>query len=154
MEISKDDLKKILSEYPQYDSILRELEKEMDKACKEVDDENLELKATQYTGMPHGSGVSNPTRDLALRRIEQKEKRLKRLRENHEEILCKRTIVEMFLESMTSVKREIIEMRHFSNFSWEEISNFLGLSRITCIRRHNAILEECLSVLQEDHHPD
>lgn len=90
------------------------------------------ISSPQYTGMPQGTGVSNPIEAFYLKREKLIEKLDKKKTQLQEEII----IVESFIDRITdSEVRAIARMRYIDNMKWEDIGDKLHMERTTCSKK-------------------
>ena len=90
-----------------------------------------EISSTELTGMPHGSGVSNPTEQYFLK----KEKLLERLNKKLEKYIDERENIENKIESIDdSEVRMIARYRFIDNLIWEEIGRKMHRDRSVCYK--------------------
>ena len=81
------------------------------------------LKAQRYDGLPHGTGISNPVRDIA----EQREKIRTIIRGKEVEIeRQKAEITEYIMTIDNSITRQIFYLRHVKLYSWAKIAHEVG----------------------------
>lgn len=89
------------------------------------------ISSPKITGMPRGSGLSEPTADYVLRK-EFLEKKLKQVEEKYKAEFERVTgIIERMDEEMQGIAR----MRLIDNMTWEDIGNKVHLERTTCAKR-------------------
>ncbi len=99
--------------------------------------ELTEISSTEITGMPHGTGVSNPTEQYFLK----KEKLLQRLNYKLEKYIDEREIIENKIESIEDEEvRVIARYRFIDNLIWEEIGKRMHNDRSVCYRKLNKYL--------------
>ena len=96
-------------------------------------------KVQQLTGMPstHVNGV-NPQEDLAIRHIELQDKYNAKL----EELYTEQLAIEQAIDTLDTVKRQLLRYRYFDNLRWEEISVRLHYSWRQTLRLHGEALQE------------
>lgn len=97
-----------------------------------------EISSTEITGMPHGSGTSNPTEQYFLK----KEKLLERLNHKLEKYIDERENIENKLESIDDEEVRIIaRYRFIDNLKWEDIGKKMFRDRSVCYRKLNKYLD-------------
>ena len=97
-----------------------------------------EISSTELTGMPHGSGVSNPTEQYFLK----KEKLLERLNKKLEKYIEERENIENKIESIEDAEvRLIARYRFIDNLIWEDIGKEMNNDRSVCYRKLKKYLE-------------
>ena len=96
-----------------------------------------EISSTELTGMPHGTGVSNPTEQYFLK----KEKLLERLNKKLGRYIDERETIENKIEKIDDAEvRVIARLRFIDNLIWEEIGKKMNLDRSVCYRKLNKYL--------------
>ncbi len=105
---------------------------------QEIKDLNIERKAIanalamNYSGMPHSTGVSDPTHNLTLKREKLVEKLYKKQIELVEEI----ERVEDVISTIDDVEtRAIARKRFILNKKWEDIGEEMHIDRTACYRK-------------------
>ena len=90
------------------------------------------ISSPQITGMPHGTGISNPTVSYVIKKEELLQK-LNRKIENYTEELMR---VENILDRINDPEvRAIARMRFIQNMKWEDIGETVHLERTTCSKK-------------------
>lgn len=125
------NLKKALYDYPH-------LEREIKRLNAEYED----LKANKYntkitselTGMPRGSGISEPVYKSVERIIMEYDRRLKDIADRTAELLETRRLIGEALEELDLDERKIIELRCFEGRKWSDIVQRTHFSRASCFR--------------------
>ena len=102
--------------------------------------ENLtELAATQMTGMPFGSGTSNPTEQFFMK----KNKLMEKLNKKLEKYIDELNRIEIFIDSIDNDEvRLIARLRFIQNLKWEEISKKVNYDRSVCYRKLKEYLKK------------
>jgi hypothetical protein len=91
-----------------------------------------EISSTELTGMPHGTGVSNPTEQYFLK----KEKLLQRLNYKLEKYIDERETIENRIENIDDAEvRMIARYRFIDNLIWEDIGKKMYSDRSACYRK-------------------
>lgn len=90
------------------------------------------ISSPQYTGMPHGTGVSNPIESYYLK----KEKLLEKLNNKIEKYTEELIRIEDIIDRIDDIEiRTIARMRFILNMRWEDIGEELHLERTTCSKK-------------------
>lgn len=89
------------------------------------------MKSPQISGMPHGSGLSEPTAEYVLKK-EFLEKKLKQVEAKYEAEFNRITGI---IERMDEEIQGIARMRLIDNMKWEDIGNKVHLERTTCAKK-------------------
>ena len=90
------------------------------------------ISSPQITGMPHGTGVSNPVEQYFLK----KEALLEKLNQKIEKYTDELTRVEGVIERIDDPEiRAIARMRFILNMKWEDIGAKVHLERTTCSKK-------------------
>jgi hypothetical protein len=97
-----------------------------------------EISSTELTGMPHGTGVSNPTEQYFLK----KERLLQRLNHKLERYIDEREIIENKIEEIEDAEvRVIARYRFIDNLIWEDIGKEMHNDRSVCYRKLKKYLD-------------
>ena len=90
------------------------------------------ISSPQMTGMPHGTGISNPTVNYVIKKEELTEKLNQKIARYTEELIR----VESILDRIDDVEvRAIARMRFIQNMNWEDIGAKVHLERTTCSKK-------------------
>ena len=104
-----------------------------------------EISSSEITGMPHGSGASNPTEQYFLK----KDKLLKRLNSKIEKYIDERENIENKIECIEDEEvRVIARYRFIDNLIWEEIGRKMCSDRSVCYRKLKKYLDSNLKEVQ------
>lgn len=114
------------------------LKKEIEEIKWEIN--NLpEISASQMTGMPHSSGVSDPVYSLMLK----KDKLVEKLNRKIERYMDELVRIEEIIEGITDDEiRLIARMRFIKCMKWEDIGQKVHLDRTVCSRKLRKYLEK------------
>lgn len=113
------------------------LKLEIENLKKEIKD-LAEISSTELTGMPHGSGTSNPTEQYFLK----KEKLLERLNYKLEKYIEERENIENKLENIEDAEvRVIARYRFIDNLIWEDIGRKMDMDRSVCYKKLKKYLD-------------
>lgn len=97
-----------------------------------------EISSTEITGMPKGSGNSNPVEQYFLK----KDKLLERLNYKLEKYVDERENIENKLESIEDAEvRLIARYRFIDNLIWEDIGRKMHNDRSVCYRKLKKYLD-------------
>lgn len=111
---------------------------------KDIENQIRELKENQIwspilTGMPHGSGVSNPV-EKSVERIMKLEKKLEDRRCRAAEQMVK---IENYISSIKDPEARLIFSKRYIEFkTWVKISMEMYMGESTVFRIHKKVLEE------------
>lgn len=90
------------------------------------------ISSPQYTGMPQGTGVSNPIENYYLKREKLLEKLNNKIEKYTEELIR----IEGIIDKIEDIEiRAIARMRFINNMRWEDIGEELHLERTTCSKK-------------------
>lgn len=90
------------------------------------------MSSSQLTGMPHGSGVSNPVLSYVLKKEELTEKLNQKIAKYTDEL----TRIEGIIDGIDDEEvRAIARMRFVLCLKWEEIGERVHLERTTCAKK-------------------
>lgn len=107
----------------------------------EYEAERLQIDAIRSSsdndGMPHGSGITKPTEDKAIRLADN----LQRLVDARLEAVAIKQEVYDFIDSIDGVEGEVLFQRYINLRSWEEICCIVSYSWAQTHRYHLKALE-------------
>lgn len=113
----------------------------------EIKDIQEEIKAIpdvsgmNYSGMPHSTGVSDPTFNLVLK----KEKLIEKLNRKIDKLVEEIERTENIIEGIEDEEvRKIARMRFILNKRWEDIGAEMHIDRTACYRKLKKYCEENL----------
>ena len=90
------------------------------------------ISSPQLTGMPHGSGISNPVVSYVIKKEELIERLNQKIAKYTEELAR----IENIIDSIDDIEiRTIARMRFVLCLSWEEIGERVHLERTTCAKK-------------------
>lgn len=90
------------------------------------------IKSIDYSGMPKGTGASNPIESYFLK----KEKLLEKLNNKIEQYTDELIRIEAIIDKIEDIEiRAIARMRYINNMKWEEIGQELKLDRTSCSKK-------------------
>ena len=90
------------------------------------------MSSSQLTGMPHGSGVSNPVLSYVLKKEELIEKLNQKIAKYTEELVRIEGIIDKIDDEEV---RAIARMRFVLCLKWEDIGERVHLERTTCAKK-------------------
>lgn len=90
------------------------------------------ISSPQYTGMPHGTGVSNPIESFYLKREKLIEKLDKKKDQLQDEIIRIESIIDRIEDAEV---RAIARYRYIDNMKWEDIAQQVHYDRTVCYRK-------------------
>ena len=95
--------------------------------------ENLPtISSPQLTGMPHGTGISNPVVEYVIK----KEELIKKLNQKIEKYTEELIRIEGIIDGIDDIEvRAIARMRFIQNMRWEDIGEKIHLERTTCSKK-------------------
>lgn len=96
------------------------------------------INSPQITGMPHGSGVSNPIESYCLKKEKLVERLNKKLDKLTEELIRLEDIIERI--DVPEIKT-MARMRFIDNKSWEYIGSVTNYDRSVCYRKVKKYIE-------------
>ena len=90
------------------------------------------ISSPQLSGMPHGTGISNPTVNYVIKKEELLQKLNQKIERYTEELMR----VEGILDRIEDPEvRTIARMRFIQNMKWEDIGATVHLERTTCSKK-------------------
>lgn len=90
------------------------------------------ISSPQLTGMPHGTGISNPIVSYVLKKEELVQKLNQKIERYTEELLRVETIIDRIDDPEIRV---IARMRFIQCMKWEDIGAKIHLDRTNCARK-------------------
>lgn len=124
---------------------------EIEKLQKEIKDLREEIKlisganAINYSGMPHSTGVSDPTYNLALKReklIDKLNQKIEKLVDKVDKLVDEIERIENIIEQIDDIEiRTIARMRFIENMKWEDIGEAVHLDRSVCSKKVRKYLQ-------------
>jgi hypothetical protein len=90
------------------------------------------ISSSQLTGMPHGTGVSNPIEAYLLKKEALIEKLNLKIEKYTEELIRIEEVIERIDDPEV---RAIARMRFIQNMKWEDIGEKMYLERTTCSKK-------------------
>ena len=113
--------KEFLKQYEYADRRVKRLETELEDELKMLD---AIRSASDNDGMPHGSGISKPTEDKALRLAE---KRLRLIDARLEAVEARQKVYDL-IDSIDGIEGDLLFERYVKLRKWEEICILLNYS--------------------------
>lgn len=104
-----------------------------------------DVKISQLSGMPHGSGVSDVSGNSALKSIEIREE-IQELEGELKQETEKYIQMEQMIKRLTKEQREIIQLRFVDKRSWGNIADFLGYNQTYIFRLQKKIAEKLVEL--------
>jgi hypothetical protein len=96
------------------------------------------ISSPQLTGMPHGTGVSNPIESYVLK----KEALIEKLNQKIEKYTDELIRIEGVIERIDDIEvRAIARMRFIQCMKWEDIGEKIHLDRTNCARKLKKYIE-------------
>ena len=111
--------------------------KDLQEEIKAIPD----VSGMNYSGMPHSTGVSDPTFNL----VQKKEKLIERLNIKIGQYLDELMRIENIIDGIEDIEvRTIARMRFILNKKWEDIGEEMHIDRTACYRKLKKYCEENL----------
>lgn len=140
------DLKQMLFEYTTYGDRIRELNEKINDALAHKIDYDT-LKARQIDGMPHGSGLSDPTYEAVQRIIDKWDKDIREMADEVNRLIDCKAAIDKGLKALTWRERRMVELHYFMGLTWERVAAETNYSRPWCIKIQNKALEKMKKAL-------
>ena len=97
-----------------------------------------DVSAMNYSGMPHSTGVSDPTHNLALKR----EKLVEKLHRKIDKLVDEIERIENIISQIEDDEiRTMARMRFIKNMKWEDIGEQVHLDRTVCSKKVRKYLQ-------------
>lgn len=90
------------------------------------------VSSPQLSGMPHGSGISNPIEKYLLKKEALIEKLNKKIEQYTDELIRIEGIIDSIQDDEV---RTIARMRFIQHLKWEDIGEKIHLERTTCSKK-------------------
>lgn len=96
-------------------------------------------------GMPHGSGISKPTEEKAIRLAD---RRMRLIRAELEAIRIKQDLFD-FIDSIEGIEGDVLYHRYIRLLKWEEVCLIVHYSWPNTMRIHRRALERVQKIIDE-----
>lgn len=127
------DLKRQLNSYRDLLAERAHLEEELQRL------DALSVSGPNLDGMPRGgSGPSNPTESIALKRLAL----VNRYNEQIAKIVEQHTAIEDLIEGLEPTERRLARLRYIDGLTWEEVCYHINYSWMQTHRIHGRILDK------------
>jgi DNA-directed RNA polymerase specialized sigma subunit len=140
------DLKQMLFEYTTYGDRIRELNEKINDALQHKIDCDT-LKARQINGMPHGTGLSNPTYEAVQKIIDKWDSDIRKMAEEVNRLIDNKTAIDKGLNALTWKEYRLIELRYIIGLTWERVAAEANYGVQHCHRLHRQALEKMRKAL-------
>lgn len=135
------DLKQMLFEYTTYGDRIRELNAKINDALAHKIDCDT-LKAQQIDGMPHGTGLSDPTYEAVQRIIDKWDKDIREMAEEVNRLIDCKAAIDKGLKALTWKEYRLIELHYFMGLTWERVAVETNYSIVWVWQMHRKALEK------------
>jgi len=135
------DLKQMLFEYTTYGDRIRELNARINDALAHKIDYDT-LKARQIDGMPHGTGLSDPTYEAVQRIIDKWDKDIREMAEEVNRLIDCKAAIDKGLKALTWREYRLIELHYFMGLTWERVAVETNYSIVWVWQMHRKALEK------------
>ena len=125
----------------QYERAVRRAQRYRDEYQKESDLIDAVRSLSDNDGMPHGSNISKPTEDKAVRLAD---RRLRLIEAELEAIRIKQEVFD-FIDSIEGIEGDVLLLRYVDLLTWEEICYKIHYSW----RQTHRIHHRALSIVSE-----
>jgi RNA polymerase sigma factor (sigma-70 family) len=142
------DIKQMLFEYTTYGDRIRELNARINDALAHKIDCDT-LKAQKLSGMPHGTGLSDPTFEAVQRIIDKWDKDIREMAEEVNQLIDRKRAVEKALKALNRTEYRLVELRYFIGMRWEKVATEMNYSYMQCHRIHGQALEKMRKALNQ-----
>ncbi len=136
-----DDIKQMLKEYSTYNDRIRELNQRINDALAHKIDCDT-LKAQKLTGMPHGTGLSDPTFEAVQRIIDKWDKDIREMAEEVNRLIDNKAAVDKGLKALEWKEYRLIELHYFMGLTWERVAVETNYSIVWVWQMHGRALEK------------
>lgn len=130
----------MLERYPTID---KEIQQAWDKinTIKERIKDIEEIKATRYSGMPHGSDSSDLS-DKVIEIEEIVEKDLNHIKDRYEMLLELQMAVEAGLDRLNEIEKRIVKLHYFERVGMESVASKVNYTKQQAYRIMNDALKK------------
>ena len=110
---------------------------EIDELKNEIDNLSV-ISSSEMTGMPHSSGISNPTEQYLLK----KQRLIDKLQKKLDRYVDELDRIEGMIDGIDEPEVRLIARKRFiQNKKWEDIGREVSLDRSVCYRKLNKYLK-------------
>ena len=134
--------KEFLKQYEYADRRAKRLKAEYEKEMVLID---AVRSLSDNDGMPHGSGVSKPTEQKAIRLAD---KRLRLINAELEAIRVKQELFD-FIDKIEGIEGDILYHRYIRLLKWEEVCLIVHYSWPNTMRIHRRALDKVQKMIDE-----
>ncbi len=135
------DIKKMLSEYTTYTDRIRELNARINDALAHKIDCDT-LKAQQIDGMPHGTGLSDPTYEAVQKIIDKWDEDIREMADEVNRLIDNKAAVDKGLKVLEWKEYRLIELHYFMGLTWERVAVETNYSIVWVWQMHRKALEK------------
>jgi sulfur carrier protein ThiS len=143
-----DDIKQMLKEYTTYTDRIRELNTRINDALSHKIDCDT-LKAQKLSGMPHGTGLSDPTYEAVQRIIDKWDKDIRDMAEEVNRLIDNKAAVDKGLKTLEWKEYRLIELHYFVGLTWERVAVETNYSIVWVWQMHGKALEKMRKEIQK-----
>ena len=136
-----DDIKQMLKEYTTYTDRIRELNAKINDALAHKIDCDT-LKAQKLSGMPHGTGLSDPTYEAVQRIIDKWDKDIREMADEVNRLIDNKAAVDKGLKVLEWKEYRLIELHYFMGLTWERVAVETNYSIVWVWQMHRKALEK------------
>ena len=122
--MSPDEIKKWLRSY----SALKSEREGVLRQISEIEADRASIRSPRLTGMPHGSGLSDPTAEVVARY----EAVLAERREKSNQLLDKTDTIERALELLDSLEADLLRRHYLLGDEWHIVAAAVNRSESGC----------------------
>lgn len=135
------DIKKMLSEYATYTDRIRELNARINDALNHKIDCDT-LKAQKLSGMPHGSGLSDPTYQAVEKIITKWDEEIYNMAVEVNELIENKRAVDRALKALPWDEHRVIELHYIIGLTLERVAAEMNYTYRHITRLHGWALEK------------
>lgn len=140
------DIKQMLNEYSTYSERVQKLNTKINEALKHKINYDG-LKAQNITGMPHGSGLSDPTYQAVEQIIEKWDTEIRKMAEEVNRLIDNKTTIDKALRALPWNEYRVIEMHYIMGLNLERVATEMSYTYKHVTRLHGWALEKIRKVV-------
>ncbi len=148
-KLSKNDFRRIeylLYNSKELDAEIRELQTELENAINCLDD-IYPISAVNFDGMPHGSGTSSPTENLAIKRADNLQ--IKRLKKRIEELKRQQSAINKAKELLNDKESLLIKLKYDKEKPPRECWKEMRISKAHFYGMRNEVIHKIVEKTQD-----
>lgn len=140
------DIKQMLNEYSTYSDRVQKLNSKINEALKHKINYDG-LKTQNITGMPHGSGLSDPTYQAVEQIITKWDNEIREMAEEVNRLIENKRAVDIALKTLQWNEYRVIELHYIIGLTLERVATEMSYTYKHVTRLHGWALEKIRKVV-------